>query len=118
MFGPMLLARAHSSRQTLARTHDHIRRSGIDYINIVVNLAETVGDCNGRSVKGGAGSILFRDLAKPSAAHMAGIDMVTLMAPRAVVPRWLLDQQVHGLVLPGDSPGGRLVASHLRTLAA
>lgn len=118
MFGPMLLARADSSRQTLARTNDHIRRSGIDHINIVVNLGETTGDCNGRDVHGAPGSILFRDLSKPSAAHMSRIDMVTLMAPRAAVPRWLLDQNVHGLVLPGDSAGGRLVASHLRTLAA
>ena len=117
MFGSAMVARAHSSAQTLAREAAHIRRSGIDHINVVVNMAGTVGDSDGRTVRAEAGSILFRDLSRPSIGHMSGIDMVTLMVPRAAVPRWLLSQGVHGLVLPGSSAGGRLVASHLMTLS-
>ena len=117
MFGPAMVARARSSAQTLARETAHIRRSGIDHINVVLNMAETVGDSDGRTVRAGAGSIIFRDLSRPSIGHMSGIDMVTLMVPRAAMPRWLLSHGVHGLVLPGSSAGARLVASHLTTLS-
>lgn len=117
LFGPTILARARSSTQTLAREAQHIRQSGIDHISVIVNLADTVGDCDGQTLTAGAGSVQFRDLTRPSVARTADIDMVTLMIPRSAVPGWLLSRGIHGLVLPGSSAGGRLVASHLLTLA-
>lgn len=116
LFGPSIIARARSSTQTLAREAEHIRRSGIDHISLIINMVDTVGDCDGRTVRAEAGSVQFRDLTRPSLASMPAIDMVTLMVPRAAVPGWLLSRGVHGLVLPGASAGGRLVASHLLTL--
>lgn len=116
LFGPMIIARARSSAQTLAREAEHIRRSGIDHISVIVNLVDTVGDCDGKTLRAEAGSVQFRDLSRPSIAAMPGIDMVTVMIPRAAVPGWLLARGIHGLVLPGSSAGGRLVASHLLTM--
>lgn len=116
LFGPSIIARARSSSQTLAREADHIRRSGIDHISVIVNLTDTVGDCDGRTLRAEAGSVQFRDLSRASVASMSGIDMVTVMIPRAAVPSWLLSRGIHGLVLPGSSAGGRLVSSHLLTL--
>lgn len=116
LFGPSIIARARSSSQTLAREAEHIRRSGIDHISVIVNLTGTTGDCDGRTLQAEAGSVQFRDLSRPSVASMSAIDMVTVMIPRAAVPGWLLSRGIHGLVLPGSSAGGRLVASHLLTL--
>ncbi|WP_156389213.1 helix-turn-helix domain-containing protein [Brevundimonas sp. Root1423] len=116
LFGPSIIARARSSAQTLAREADHIRRSGIDHISVIVNLIDTIGDCDGQTLRAEAGSVQFRDLSRPSLAAMPGIDMVTVMVPRASVPGWLLARGIHGLVLPGSSAGGRLVASHLLTM--
>jgi AraC-like DNA-binding protein len=117
LFGPAIIARARSSAQTLAREAEHIRRSGIDHISVIVNLTDTIGDCDGQTLRSEAGSVQFRDLSRPSTASMPGIDMVTVMIPRAAVPSWLLSRGIHGLVLPGSSAGGRLVASHLLTMA-
>lgn len=116
LFGPSIIARARSSTQTLAREAEHIRRSGIDHISVIVNLTDTIGDCNGQTLRAEAGSVQFRDLSRPSVASMSAINMVTVMVPRAAVPSWLLSRGIHGLVLPGSSPGGRLVASHLLTM--
>lgn len=116
LFGPAIIARARSSTQTLAREAEHIRRSGIDHISVIVNLIDTVGDCDGQTLRAEAGSVQFRDLSRPSVAAMPAIDMVTVMVPRASVPSWLLARGIHGLVLPGSSAGGRLVASHLLTM--
>ena len=116
LFGPAIIARARSSSQTLSREAQHIRQSGIDHISVIVNLTDTVGDCDGQTLRAEAGSVQFRDLSRPSTASMSAIDMVTLMVPRAAVPSWLLSRGIHGLVLPGSSAGARLVASHLLTM--
>jgi AraC-like DNA-binding protein len=116
-FGASAFARGRSTPQTLSRTATEIRRSGIDQISIIVNLTDTVGDCDGRETVAPAGSVQFRDLSRPSATRVQSIDTINLVTPRTSVPSWLLGRKVHGLVLPPDSPGGRLVASHLKTLA-
>jgi len=115
-FGASTLARGRSVAQTLTRGPAEIRRSGLDHVSMIVNLSSTVGDCDGRSVIGEAGSVQFRDLARPSASHVETIDTINLVMPRTSVPSWLLGRRVHGLVLPASSAGGRLVASHLKTL--
>ncbi|NBW08011.1 MAG: helix-turn-helix domain-containing protein [Caulobacteraceae bacterium] len=116
-FGATAFARGRSVAQTLTRGHGEIRRSGIDQISIIVNLTDTIGDCDGRETIAGAGSVQFRDLARPSASRVESIDTINLVTPRTSVPSWLLGRRVHGLVLPPSSPGGRLVASHLKTLS-
>lgn len=116
-FGATSFARGRSVAQTLARGPTEVRRSGLDQISIIVNLTDTIGDCDGRSVSAKAGSVQFRDLSRPSASRVDNIDVINLVTPRTSVPSWLLGRKVHGLVLPSASPGGRLVASHLKTLA-
>ena len=116
-FGATSFARGRSVAQTLSRTPVEIRRSGLDQISIIVNLTDTLGDSDGRSIDAKAGSVQFRDLSRPSSSRVESIDLINLVAPRTSVPSWLLGRKVHGLVLPATSPGGRLVASHLKTLA-
>ena len=116
-FGATSFARGRSVGQTLSRGATEIRRSGLDQISIIVNLGNTRGDCDGRSIEAETGSVQFRDLSRPSASKVENIDVINLVTPRTSVPSWLLGRNVHGLVLPSNSPGGRLVASHLKTLA-
>jgi AraC-like DNA-binding protein len=116
-FGAATFARGRSVHQTLSRRANEIRRSGLDHISIIINLTDTVGDCDGRETLAPAGSVQFRDLSRPSSSRADTIDTINLVTPRTSVPSWLLGRKIHGLVLPPDSPGGRLVASHLKTLA-
>lgn len=116
LFGDSTLNHARSSAQTLTRTAQEIRRSDLDHVYVILNRVDTVADCDGRSVRAEAGSVQFRDLSRPSSARTT-IDTVNAMVPRAMVPAWLRDNRLHGLTLPAASPGGRLVASHLSTLA-
>jgi hypothetical protein len=116
-FGAASLARGRSVHQTLSRGPAEIRRSGLDHISIIVNLTDTAGDCDGRETLAPAGSVQFRDLSRPSATRTNTIDTINLVTPRTSVPSWLLGRKVHGLVLPPNSAGGRLVASHMQTLA-
>lgn len=116
MFGDSTIAHGRSVAQTMTRGADEIRRSGLEHISIIVNLSETVGDCDGRSVTADPGSVQFRDLSRPSASRVEEIDVINLIIPRATAPVWMLDRDLHGLGLSGTSAGGRLVASHLRTL--
>jgi len=115
-FGTGSIARGRSVAQTLTRGPDQIGRSGIDHISVIVNGTATVGDSDGRNVVAAAGSVQFRDLARPSASRSQGIDVLKLMVPRSSLPSWMANRGLHGLVLPTASAGERLVSSHLRTL--
>ena len=115
-FGTGSVARALSVPQTLTRGPGQIGRSGIDHISVILNQTRTVGDCDGRNVDAAAGSVQFRDLARPSASRTDGIDVINLMVPRSSLPSWLAGRGLHGLVLPSTGAGGQLVSSHLRTL--
>lgn len=115
-FGTGTIARGRSVPQTLTRGPDQIGRSGIDHISVIINGTRTVGDCDGRNVDAAAGSVQFRDLARPSASRSDGVDVLNLIIPRASLPSWMAGRGLHGLVLPVASAGERLVSSHLRTL--
>ncbi len=116
-FGSSVLGRGQSAGQTFERDADRIRRSGLDHVSVVVNLSDGVGDFDGLSTTMGAGSVQFRDLARPSRSRTSEVDILNLICPRDIVPGWLLSRSFHGLTLAGDSAGGRLIASHLATLA-
>lgn len=115
-FGASVLGRGRSVGQTMVRTADHVRKSHLDHVSIVINLADGVVDANGRDGAVQAGVVQFRDLGKPSRATTGKVDLINLIAPRSSIPHWLLGRNIHGLQLPGDSAGGRLLASHLQTL--
>lgn len=115
-FGANALGLGRSDAQTMVRTADEVRRSGLDHISVIFNLAATRGDGDGRNIDAPGGSVQFRDLTRVSASRVDAIDLVNLMVPRDSVPTWLLSRRIHGLVLPVGSPGGSLVGSHLKTL--
>ncbi len=108
------LGSGRSVRQTLARGPATLRRSDIDGMNILINQAATVGDCDGRSVRAAPGSLQFRNLGRPTMSRLDRIDVLTLLIPAAQTPSVLLERDVHGLAIPPDQPIVRLVESLMR----
>jgi AraC-like DNA-binding protein len=111
------VARGFSGPQILRRTAGRVRSSGLDAISIFVLFAPLVGDADGADVRSTAGSIHFRDLARPSVSQVETIDLVSLMIPRMAAPLWMRDGGVHGLAIGPENPLGGLLATHLRLLA-
>lgn len=116
-FGASVIGRGQSVGQTFVRDAQRVRQSGLDHVMMVVNLSDGIGDFDGREVRSGGGSVQLRDLARPSSVQTSAVDIVNLIVPRHMLPSWLLGQRFHGLTLPGDSAGARLIGSHLLMLA-
>jgi len=110
------IGRGCSVRQTLSRGAATLRRSDVDGLNILINRAAVVGEADGREVRAAPGAIQFRDLTRPSASRLDRIDVTTLLAPRAIAPVALLSKEAHGLVIPPEAPGARLMAAQLTSL--
>lgn len=106
-----------SVRQTLSRGPATLRRSDIDGLNMLINRRAVVGDCDGRSVRAAPGALQFRDMSRPSASRLDAVDVTTLLVPRHLVPPVLLRADAHGLVLPPEAPGVRLINTHMNALA-
>lgn len=115
-FGASTLAIGNSSGQTMTRSAKDVRRSDLDQISIMLNAANSRGECDGRGFDAPGGSVQFRDFSRSFTNRVDAVDIVNLVVSRASVPAWLLSRRVHGLVMPANSAGGALVASHIRTL--
>ncbi|MGO4410617.1 MULTISPECIES: AraC family transcriptional regulator [unclassified Brevundimonas] len=111
------IGEGRSVRQTLSRSGAMLRRSNLDGLNLLLNRSATVGDCDGRSVRAEPGALQFRDMGRVSSSRLDSVDVITLMIPRNLAPPPLLAPDLHGLALPPNSPGVRLVGRHMRVLA-
>lgn len=115
--GDAIIARARSVEQILTREPARIRRSGLDTLTVILDLAGFVGESEGRSVSSRPGTVVFRDTVRPSVTHWSRIDIVKLDLPRDTAPAWMLGGGFHGLSLGGETAAGRLIAGHLKTLS-
>lgn len=106
-----------SGPQTLRRSAPLVRRSHIDSINLFMTLSSLVGDCDGRDVRSGPGTIHFRDFSRPSVSRIDQVDVVNLTVARAQAPDWMLESDIHGLAMPAGLAVTRLLSGHLATLA-
>ena len=110
------IGHGRSVQQTLGRGPATLRRSDIDGVNLMINRTAVVGDCDGRPVNAQPGALQFRDMSRVSRSRLDSVDVMTLLVPRHLVPLTLLRPDVHGLVLPPDEPGVRLITIHMSTL--
>jgi AraC-like DNA-binding protein len=117
LFESGAIGRGRSGPQTLRRPAPLIRRSSIDSITLFLNLSNLSGDCDGRDVRSGPGTIHFRDFSRPSASRIDQVDVINLTVSRAQAPDWMLDGHIHGMVMPAGHAVSCLLASHLTTLA-
>ncbi|KQY66784.1 MULTISPECIES: helix-turn-helix domain-containing protein [unclassified Brevundimonas] len=115
-FGPYVLGRGRSVGQVLVRGPGEIRRSGLDSVALMLDLAGMKGDADGVDINTPAGSFHLRDLARPSALKVGAVDAVVLAMPRDVAPRWLVDRNFHGLTIDGTSRLSRLLTGQLIAL--
>ena len=116
LFEAGAVGRGLSRPQTLRRPASLIRRSGVDSINLFLNLSNLAGDCDGRDVRSGPGAIHFRDFSRPSASRIDQVDVINLTVSRDRAPDWMLAGDIHGLVMPAGEAVSRLLAGHLTTL--
>lgn len=115
-FGDYVIGRGRSVGQMLVRGPDEIRRSGLDSVAIMLDLAGMKGDADGRDVNAAPGSFHLRDLARPSAFTVEAVDAVVLTMPRDRAPAWLVDRHIHGLSMDGTPQISRLLTGHLMSL--
>lgn len=115
-FGGYVVGRGRSIGQTLSRGPAQIRRSGMDGVSVMLDLAGMRGDVDGVDVRAPAGTIHLRDHSRPSAATIGHVDAVVLSMPREAAPRWLTERKFHGVSIDGSGPMGRLLVSHLSAI--
>lgn len=115
-FGDYVIGRGRSVGQVLARGSEEIRRSGLDSVAIILDLAGMKGDADGRDVNAPPGSFHLRDLARPSAFRVDAVDAIVLAMPRHRAPRWMITQNIHGLSIDGTPQISRLLTGHLTAL--
>lgn len=115
-FGDYVIGRGRSVGQVLVRGPDEIRRSGLDSVAVMLELAGMKGDADGRDVNAPPGSFHLRDLARPSAFRVDAVDAIVLTMPRHRAPAWLVDQRIHGLSVDGTPRISRLLTGHLVAL--
>lgn len=117
LFDGGTIGRGRSVAQNLIRSPATVRRSGVDFIGIIVDYGGFVADVDGVDVRSRVGDVHFRDLARPSHGRLDKVDLINLMVPRDRAPEWVRSSSVHGLSLVGGSAAGRLLTSHLATLS-
>ncbi|MDQ3125552.1 MAG: helix-turn-helix domain-containing protein [Pseudomonadota bacterium] len=115
-FGDYVIGRGRSVGQMLVRGPDEIRRSGLDSVAVMLDLAGMKGDADGRDVNAPPGSFHLRDLARPSAFKVDAVDAIVLAMPRDRAPAWLVDRNIHGLSIDRTPQISRLLTGHLMAL--
>lgn len=116
LFRAGVIARGRSTAQTLIRTPERIRRSGIDSVTLTLVNSRMVGGSDGRDVSSQGGTVHLQDLARPTMSRWESLDIINLTVPRELTERWA-GADIHGAVLDGRAGAGRLVANHLQVFA-
>jgi AraC-like DNA-binding protein len=115
-FGDYVVGRGRSVGQVVVRGPGEIRRSGLDCVAVILDLAGMKGDADGRDVNTPPGSFHLRNLARPVAFRVDSIDVIVLTIPRDRAPPWLIDQNAHGSSIDGTPRISRLLTTHLMAL--
>ena len=85
-FGDYVIGRGRSVGQTLLRGPEEIRRSGLDNVAMMLDLAGMTGDADGRDINTAPGSLHLRDLTRPTAFRVDAVDAIMLTVPRNRAP--------------------------------
>jgi AraC-like DNA-binding protein len=117
-FADVAIVSGRSSAATLQRTAQHIARSGIDNIGVVVYAEGGCAlDLEGRAAEVHAGDVCFLDLSRPIDIKAPDYESLTLMLPRVALQQHIADLDgLHGQILRKTSPLNAILVGHLRTL--
>lgn len=117
-FGDYVVGRGRSIGQVLVRSVHEIRRSHLDGVVLLLDLAGMDGDIDGVRVSGRPGTVHVRHLARPSGARVALVDAITIAIPREVAPAWILEPRFHGASIDDRPAIGRVLINHMTALCA
>lgn len=119
-FGCLLGIWAQLSPQRFSRATDNLNRGHVDSLHVLLVLS---GGLRGSTARGtfsaSPGDLLLND--QLQAGEVCLDQPTTLIAgllPRSAFPATQNPQHLHGLVLRGASPIGKLLGTHLQTLMA
>lgn len=118
--GNAILCRASASGLRFERARGLVARMGVDHILAHVRLSGRARiEIGGSERDCAAGDICLFDLSRPLAASSTDYEALTVVLPRALfgADQGLLDT-LHGAVIRGATPFGRMLNDHLGALGA
>jgi len=118
--GNAILCRAGASGLHFTRDRALVARMGVDHILAHVRLSgRSRVEAGGAAQDCGPGDICLLDLSRPLAAQSTDYQALTVVLPRGLfgADQGMLDA-LHGQVIRGASPFGRMLNDHLRALDA
>ncbi|WP_091717664.1 helix-turn-helix domain-containing protein [Methylobacterium phyllostachyos] len=118
--GNAILCRAGASGLRFTRDRALVARMGVDHILAHVRLSgRSRVEAGGAAQDCGPGDICLLDLSRPLAAQSTDYQALTVVLPRGLfgADQAMLDA-LHGQVIRGASPFGRMLNDHLRALDA
>ncbi|WP_134494743.1 helix-turn-helix domain-containing protein [Microvirga pakistanensis] len=116
--GPLLIGNVESVAQQFRRSPTTIARSGVDHYCVqLYSQGGYAGETEGRSVRVEPGDISILDLSRTLRTQAESFRNITLVVPRSLLEPLLKNPDgLHGMVLPGQSALGYLLASYMRTI--
>ncbi len=118
--GNAILCRAGASGLRFTRERALVARMGVDHILAHVRLSgRSRIEAGGGERECSPGDICLLDLSRPLSACSTDYEALTVVLPRGLfgAHQGVLDS-LHGRVIQGASPFGRMLNDHLRALAA
>ncbi len=113
-----VLSRVRSSAQIISRTDAEIARDDAPTIQIYFQVdGDLTGTCEGNPEHFNPGDVGIRDSRRGQVVTANAFDVRILMMARERVPIALLSPAVHGLKLPGERAGTRVLAGTMELLA-
>lgn len=113
--GPVVIARIAASAQVFRRSAFTIARTGMDhYLVQLYRRGGYAGRAGEREIRVRPGDTCILDMAQTLHTEAEAFDNITLVLPRATLaPLVRTPEALHGVVLAGETPLGRLLADHL-----
>lgn len=116
----VVMARCSGVPQRFTRKLSHIAADASDSVMAVLELESGGwrGDYDGRIASSEMGAIRLIDMARPFDMVTEAYETVHLILSRAALEPQTADLDFHGCVISEDSPSGRMLGSHLRSIWA
>ncbi|MGN6447460.1 MAG: cupin domain-containing protein, partial [Brucella intermedia] len=113
--GSIAIGSVSFNGQRYIRDHRTIVNSDLDYYLIqLFTSGKMNGDFNGLGVRAGVGDICFLDLSKAFKSEVDAGSRISLAVSRRDLEKAVGPRSLHGVVLRGDQPMTRLIATYLR----
>lgn len=115
--GECELATSHYTAQTARRDRSWLARYAADYYSVILSLSRRVHTCCEQREFGLApGDIFIDDAGRARETHYGGGRILLVRLPRYLLAEHFPGDDLHGALIRGTSPQGRLLRGHLLEL--